>query len=171
VQNKKAFTLIELLVVIAIIGILAAIALNATTSARRRAADAQVKSNAQAYLKAWISYSSDSSMFNVAAQGVGNVTLRGVQGWQNTTFRTSGDLTAAAGLYSASNPDVASPYDITNPKYDDRNFTATAIAVGGALTANPAATAAGPIVAGGQANIDSIFTAPAGGKWFVVTQR
>lgn len=56
---RKVFTIIELLVVVAIIGVLASIALSVSSAAKKKSADASVKSGAQTFLKAWITMSSD----------------------------------------------------------------------------------------------------------------
>jgi type IV pilus assembly protein PilA len=68
IKNKKGFTLIELLVVIAIIGVLAAVVLAATNSARTKGADAAVKANmANARAQASLFYDANNSSYKVSA--------------------------------------------------------------------------------------------------------
>jgi len=170
-MRRNAFTLIELLVVIAIIGILATIALSATQSARKRAADAKVKSDVQTVLKAMVTNSSDNSGFLQPGLGVANVTLTALPAAMVTTLTTDGSLRTGfdtTGILAAASPDVAA----YGPTYN-----ASAIAVGKILSTqvarNPSAGVYDQGDTGGTGP-ENIFTVPSPGgtlPFFVVTQR
>ncbi len=92
---KKGFTLIELLVVIAIIGVLAAVVLSATNSARTKGADAAVKSNlansrAQAEIFYDVAYTYTNVCSSSTSGSIYGAFLAGATAGGATTFQVNG---------------------------------------------------------------------------------
>ena len=95
---KKGFTLIELLVVIAIIGVLAAVVLSATNSARAKGGDAAVKSNlANSRAQAEIFYDAGYTYTNICSSSTSgsiyNAFVAGATAGGATTFQVNGAST------------------------------------------------------------------------------
>lgn len=114
-KSKKAFTLIELLVVIAIIGILASIILVLLNSAKRRAQDAQVKSDVTSLSQALEIVKVDrdlalTSGYENVIDGSGVTTDRNIDRWREDG-QTSGSKRLIAVL--PKHPLVGQFYTIT----------------------------------------------------------
>jgi len=165
-MKRKAFTLIELLVVIAIIGVLAAIALSATNSARLRAADTKIKADVNTIVKAWIAYSSDYS-------GLYNLTVGArdpfVEGGANNSYdallrpkEMSVDMTQGKGFLLA--------WALPSPAAV--GFNTSQIGVAKLLTANPPVVATNGIY-GINTDVGSttLTTPAAGGPWFAIVYQ
>ncbi|MDQ5971509.1 MAG: type pilus assembly protein PilA [Patescibacteria group bacterium] len=74
INFKKGFTLIELLVVIAIIGVLAAVVIAATNSARNKGSDAAIKANlANARAQAELFYDANGNTYKYASNPLRDV--------------------------------------------------------------------------------------------------
>ncbi len=164
-MRQHGFTLIELLIVIAIIGVLAAIALNETQNAKKRAVDSASRTATQDLLQSWISYSSDHGDFYTPANS------------PQTTFSTSNvGSSGGNGLVGVliQNNELRSDYD-TNNKYiaytgDQANnnlFDSSKIGVATQLTVNGAQTGSAGVYASGQLGV--FIIPPSTYLWFVAT--
>lgn len=170
-MKKRGFTLIELLVVIAIIGILAAIALTASISARKRAADAKIKTGVSDFVKAWVSFSSDRSTFLQVGNGVGVAGLSTVRTPNlGALFVAQNDIKDdySTEIGIACDPDVADTDWDSTTSYD-----ATQIAAGQALTASPAETVENGIYGATNTITGTNLTVPSSADvpWFVTSRQ
>ena len=96
INFKKGFTLIELLVVIAIIGVLAAVVLAATNSARNKGSDAAIKANmANVRAQAEIIYDTDADYDAVC--GANSVTQNATVAASVAAVNSASGATAVCG--------------------------------------------------------------------------